>query len=322
MIQANYSCDLHTHTTRSDGADTPQEVIERAAQHGVKILALTDHDIVPEDRFTDEAGNERSLKEFAASLGVTLILGTEISCDTEVEDVHIICLGCNWKDAWFQSLEDDVAKSRVVGYKKLIERLNEDGMEISWEEVLHNSGQPIEERHVLKKMIFELMAAKGYAKGWGEAKKLVKNTKRYQIKRKKPDPKKVIAEVHRTGGIAILAHPFLIGERVEKDGMLMELRDYIDGLAEAGLDGIEACYTYDKTSYDGTLTKDEIEKYIRENYGARVKIMSGGSDYHGDQKKGVWNPREIGECGVTEEYFWGNEWLRTLVPDVQIRTLF
>lgn len=303
MIQANYECDLHTHTTRSDGADTPEEVIRRAAGLGMKVLALTDHDIVPKDGYTDEHGRPGSLTGYAASLGITLLLGTEISCDTEVEDVHIICLGCDWKDAWFEGLEDEVAVSRVEGYKKLVERLREDGMEMSWEEVLFNSGQPIEERHVLKKMIFELMAQKGYANSWGEAKMLVKNTKRYQIKRRKPDPKNVIREVHRTGGIAILAHPFLISDEVVKDGRAMDRKSYIDELVEAGLDGIEACYTYDKTSYDGPLTKEEIEAYIRENYEKKVKIMSGGSDYHGDQKKGVPNPREIGECGITETYF-------------------
>ena len=313
VIQADYACDFHTHTTRSDGADTPREVIKRAAGSGVKILALTDHDIVPKDRDSDEEGREISLTDFAASLGVKLLLGTEVSCDTEVEDVHIVCLGCDWKDEWFTSLEKEVAVSRAEGYKKLIRCLNEDGMQITWDEVLYNGGNPIDEQHVLKKMIFELMAQKGYTKSWGEAKLLVKNTERYQIRRRKPDPVKVIREVHRTGGITILAHPFLISDFVVKGQEEMDRRTYIDRLVKAGLDGIEACYTYDKTSYDGALTKEEIEKYIRENYEAEVKIMSGGSDYHGDQKKGVPNPRCIGECGITEEYFYGNKLLAGLV---------
>lgn len=313
MIQADYACDLHTHTTRSDGADTPREVIKRAAESGVRIVALTDHDIVPRDRDTDEEGKEIRLTDFAASLGVKLLLGTEVSCDTEVEDVHIICLGCDWEDEWFINLEKEVAVSRAEGYKKLIERLNEDGMRITWDEVLYNGGKPIEEQHVLKKMIFELMSQKGYAKSWGEAKLLVKNTQNYQIRRRKPDPVKVIREVHRTGGIAILAHPFLISDIVVKGQEEMDRRTYMDRLVKAGLDGIEACYTYDKTSYDGPLAKWEIEKYIRENYEAEVKIMSGGSDYHGDQKKGVPNPRCIGECGITEEYFYGNKLLAGLV---------
>lgn len=54
MIQSVYACDLHTHTTRSDGADTPKEVISRAALKGIRILAITDHDIVPEEFWTEE----------------------------------------------------------------------------------------------------------------------------------------------------------------------------------------------------------------------------------------------------------------------------
>ena len=93
----------------------------------------------------------------------------------------------------------------------------------------------------------------------------------------------------------------------------MTRKAYIDRLVEAGLDGIEACYTYDKTSYEGVLTKSEAEAYIRENYADRVAIMSGGSDYHADQKKGAAHPRELGECGVTEEYFYGNRTLAALL---------
>lgn len=309
MIQSGYECDLHTHTTRSDGADTPEEVIQQAYRRGVKILALTDHDIVPRDSYIDEEGKEKSLREYAAAHNVKLLLGTEISCDTDVDDVHIICLGCDWSDSWFQKMEESVATSRVEGYKELVERLSADGMEITWEQVLENRGQPIEEQHVLKKMIFELMAEKGYTKDWSEAKLLVKNTKKYQVKRKKPDPKEVIAAVHRTGGIAILAHPFLISDIVMMDGEMRTRKAYIDALAEAGLDGIEACYTYDKTSYDGKMTKEEIETYIKENYTEKLKIISGGSDYHADQKKGGSNPRYVGECGITEAYFYGNELL-------------
>lgn len=313
MIHADYTCDLHTHSTRSDGADTPREVIRQAEKNGVKILAITDHDIVPDDTDQESAGGMGTLKEYAASCGVTLLLGTEISCDTDVDDVHIICLGCNWEDKWFKELEHAVAASRVQGYKELIRRLNEDGMEISWEEVLYNSGQPVEEHHVLKKMIFELMAEKGYTKDWSEAKLLVKNTERYQVKRIKPDPETVIEKAHSTGGIAILAHPFLISTRVFRQGKLTDRKSYIDDLINAGLDGIEACYTYDKTSYEGTMSRAEIEAYIRENYGGRVRIMSGGSDYHADQKKGAANPRYVGECGVSDAYFYENPLLAGLI---------
>ncbi|MGC4018967.1 MAG: PHP domain-containing protein [Muricomes sp.] len=313
MVQLVYACDLHTHTTRSDGGETPMEVICQAALRGLRVLAITDHDIVPEEIWTDKNRKEINLREYAKSVHVNLLLGMEVSCETEVEDVHIICLGCDWKYFWFKELETMVAKSRADGYKRLVERLREDGMDITWEEVLDNGGHPVEEAHVLKKMIFELMAGKGFSKNWREAKLLVKNTEKYQIKRQKPDPKEVIREVHQSGGIAILAHPLLISDSVEVNGRRMSRKEYIDELVEAGLDGIEACYTYDKTSYEGTMTKKEAEKYIRDNYSDKVEIMSGGSDYHADGRKGVVNAREPGECGVTTAYFYGNRLLAGLL---------
>lgn len=313
MIQSVYACDLHTHTTRSDGADTPKEVISRAALKGIRILAITDHDIVPEEFWTEENGEKINLREYGDSVNVKLLPGMEVSCETEVEDVHIVCLGCDWSHLWFKAMEQAVSESRIVGYRKLVSYLQEDGIEITWAEVLDNCGHPVEEEYISKKMIFELLARKGFSKTWSDAKLMIRNTERYRIQRQKPDPKEVIREVHRAGGIAILAHPLLIAEQVEVNGHSMSREEYIEKLIEAGLDGIEACYTYDKTSYEGNMTNEEAERYIRERYGYKVKIMSGGSDYHADGKKGVANPRELGECGVTEEYFYKNRLLAGLL---------
>ena len=90
---------------------------------------------------------------------------------------------------------------------------------------------------------------------------------------------------------------------------------YIDRLIRAGLDGIEACYPYSKTSYGGTLTPEQIEREVRERYAGRVSIISGGSDYHADFKKGVKKEkaRNIGECGITLEYFEHNRLLQAIL---------
>ena len=69
-----------------------------------------------------------------------------------------------------------------------------------------------------------------------------------------------------------------------------------------------------KTSYGGTMTKDEIKKEVIERYAGRGLIISGGSDYHADGKKGVKNPREIGECGITREDFMKYEKLVRILP--------
>lgn len=313
--KANYPVDLHSHSNRSDGADTPQELIDHAAKAGVKILAITDHDIRPPMGITLSDGSIMDAVKYAASKGLVLIRGIEVSCETTAEDCHIVCLGCDWDDPWFDYLEKSVVQSKVQSYRELVRRLAEDGMAITWEEVLDNQGHPVHEDHVQKKMIFELMGKKGFTKDWSEAKLLVKNTPRYHIDREKPDPLDVIRAAHHTGGIAIMAHPYLVNEPVTIPAGTMTRAQYIDRLIAGGLDGIEACYTYAKTSYGGSLTPEEIEAEVREHYTNRVQIISGGSDYHADEKKGAKKVRETGECGISLEYFKNNAVLRSLLPE-------
>ena len=334
--RASYLVDLHTHSTRSDGADTPQQLIDHAAALGMKVIAITDHDIRPPKEITVEAadvGNgalmEKTVMEktdaggsiladpvdYARSKGLQLLRGIEISCETTAEDCHLVCLGCDWEDPFFNDLERAVVESKIGSYRELVRRLDADGMHMTWEEVLENGGNPVSQEQVQKKMIFELIARKGYQKDWSTAKLMVKNTPSYQILREKPDPVQVIRQVHRCGGIVIMAHPYLVNEPVRLSSGTMDRAAYIDRLIEAGLDGIEACYPYSKTSYGGSMTPEQIEDEVRERYSGRVAIISGGSDYHADFRKGVppAKARIIGECGITLEYFQQNPLLQKVL---------
>lgn len=95
-----------------------------------------------------------------------------------------------------------------------------------------------------------------------------------------------------------MAHPYLVEEPVWYNGDKVTREAYIGKLIECGLDGIEVRYTYDKTSYRGRMTKDEIADDVIRLYGNRVAILSGGSDYHGESREQVGNPRKLGEEGV------------------------
>ena len=207
---ANYECDLHGHTNRSDGNDSPVEYIRHAVHRGVKILAITDHDIVPPEMIELGGGKRQEITAYAKGIGVELLRGIEISCETYIDDVHLVCLGCDWNAPYFKELDEFTINSKVNSYRKLIDLLNEQGMEMTWEEVLQNNGYPVQEQFVQKKMIFELMARKGYMESWKEAKLYVKNSKEVSVKREKPDAVSVIKEIHKLGGIIILAHPYLI----------------------------------------------------------------------------------------------------------------
>lgn len=311
MQKATYECDLHSHTIRSDGNDTPQELVDAAAAAGVKILALTDHDIIA-PKTIEVDGKTVDLVQYAADKGVTLLPGIEFSCDTIVEDVHIVALGCNWEHPFFEEEYRNSIVSKIDGYKALCRLLTQDGMPIDWQADILLNGQR-GESGVQRKMIFEAMAQKGYVREWSDAKLLVKNTPEYSVKRKKPDPVHIISKIHEAGGIAILAHPYLISEeQVEIDGKPVSRAAYIERLIAAGLDGMEASYPYDKTSYGEGKTREAVEAEVRAAYEKRLDVMSGGSDYHNEGKKGSKNPRNLGECGVTMAYFRQNPVLARL----------
>lgn len=308
-----YLCDLHMHTNRSDGSDSPKELIDNAADLGMAVIAITDHDIRPPATITTDDGVV-DITDYARSKGLLLLRGIEISCETDIEDTHIVGFGCDWSSPYFDKLEESVINSKIDSYKKLITALNAGGFAITWEEVLGNNGSPVPEEAIQKKMLFELMARKGFVKSWSDAKLLMKNTPQYQINREKPTAASAIQAIRDTGGISILAHPYLIADTVIYKGDSISRDQFIRSLIAVGLNGIEANYTYDKTSYGGSMTKDQIAKEVTERYGALVDLISGGSDYHADQKKGVVNARAIGEAGIDVDYFHSNRFLKKYHP--------
>jgi len=305
-----FPCDLHCHTVRSDGNDTPQELIDQAAALGLVALGITDHDITPPLMLQLADGHEVDSVEYAAGRGLRLLLGYEFSCDTWVDDVHICGYRLDWNHPDVLAEVEAAERSKSRAYEELCERLTESGMPMDWEaDILHYTGpdgKPAtrEPTDVQRKHIFEAMAAKGYAPTWSEAKILVRDNPRLNVQRRKIDPKEAIALIHRAGGVAVLAHPHLIDAVIDVPDRPRQTRDeYIDGLIAAGLDGIEIRYTYDKTTYKGTATPEEIEAEVRSRYAGRLRILSGGSDYHADHRKGAKKVRALGERGLTVAEF-------------------
>jgi len=309
-IAPKYPCDLHCHTTRSDGSDSPKELIDNAAERGMYAIAITDHDINPPNEVELADGQKIEITKYADQKGVILVPGYEFSTDTWVDEVHICGYNLDWTHPHLIEEVNLAARSKSDAYKELCERLVYLGIKVDWEaDILHYStlegmAAVRKPEEVQRKHIFEAIAAKGYAQTWSEAKLMVRDNPDLNVRRRKIDPMYAIQLIHRCGGVAILAHPYLIDENVMVYGQIaMSRTDYIDRLITAGLDGIEVRYSYDKTTYKGSLSPEEIEIETREMYAGRVRILSGGSDYHADHKKGVKNPRTIGERGLTIEEF-------------------
>ena len=302
-----YECDLHCHTNRSDGNNTPKELIDRAVSLGMKAIAITDHDIVPPETVNADGG-EVSIGAYAKHRGLVLLRGCEFSADTYVNDVHIIGYELDWSAPAIHQEMERAKLSKSEAYRKLCVILTNKGIPIDFDnEILRYTDRKgvVRQRDpedVQRKFIFEKMAEKGFAASWGAAKILVQNDPELNVRREKIDPLRAIKLIHDCGGLAVLAHPHLIDEVVEAPGLgKMTRTEYIERLIAHGLDGIEARYTYNKTSYKGHNTVEEIEREIKEKYGDRL-YLSGGSDYHGS-KPGTVDPREIGEAGISYEQF-------------------
>ncbi len=313
MMKTKYLCDMHTHTIRSDGNDTPCELIDIAAALGLKALVLSDHDIRPPSTI-DVSGQKIDPVKYAAEKGLIFIPGIEFSCDTLNDDVHIVGMGCDFDIPDFTEAEHQAELSKVNGYRRLTEVLCENGIFVTWDDILHGGNREKKPEEVQRKHIFEEIAKKGYSASWSDAKLLVRDNPVYNVKREKIDPLIAVGIIHRSGGLAILAHPFLIDEIVQVDGENMSRAEYIDRLIHAGLDGIEACYPYDKTSYKGVLSNEQLEEIVIREYGNRVAILSGGSDYHDDAKKGTVKARQLGESGISWEYFSSHPLFKRFLP--------
>lgn len=316
MTKAPYECELHAHTVCSDGNDTPYELIENASARGIRVLALTDHDVIPPESVVLPNGETREITSYASERGICLIRGVEFSCETDIEDVHLLGLACDWTAPELIEQARLIVESKEEAYTETIRRLNERGYAMTMDEVLTVGNHKIPLADLQKKRIFDVLAQKGYAKDWSEAKLLVREDKYFAVKRKKPSVLDIIDIVHRAGGIAILAHPYLIDETVLWQGEKVPRWTVLDALIAHSLDGMEVRYTYDKTICKDTRPREVIWEEVRGRIAGRV-FASGGSDYHNDAKKGAKNPRELGECGLTMEEFLAIPKLKALyVPPV------
>ena len=250
--------DLHTHSNISDGTDSPRELINKAHAHGLKVVALTDHDSIAG---WDEASS-------ALRQGLDLVLGSEISCQTE-DGVSVHMLGLLF-DPLHAELQEVLAQTRDNRYSRMsriLMRLNENGFEISMEEVLEqlSEGATLGRPHLA-----DALVAKGYAKSRDEIfEKFLHNNSPYYVAHYSPTPEKAIQLIKSAGGVAVIAHPMasLRGRVVSVDSFA--------SYAEAGLDGIEV--------YHRDHSADQ--RSLLENIALDLELVrTGSSDYHGNGK--------------------------------------
>lgn len=255
--------DLHTHTNASDGTDSPSELIDKAINRGINILALTDHDTT---RGWSEASS--ALLNHSSQSSMKLVLGAEISCQDE-NGISIHMLGLLF-DPDYQPLYEVLERTRENRHsrmERIIARLNEAGIDITLDEV---NAQRKGDATLGRPHLADALVARGHVASRDEAfAALLHNKSKFYINHYSPSPVETIKLIKAAGGVAVIAHP-LASQRGRTISM-----DLFESLISAGLDGIEVDHRDHSESEKSELLRFAIENEL---------IVTGSSDYHGTGK--------------------------------------
>jgi predicted metal-dependent phosphoesterase TrpH len=251
--------DFHAHSHVSDGTHTPSELVALAAEAGVSVLALTDHD--------DLAGIPEA-QACAHDRGLELMTGVEISVAESERQMHILGLGVDSDDPQLMAMLSGIRDRRQRRAERIVGHLRELGVELESDAV--QSVGAIGRVHIAR----ALVAA-------GACGTIDQAFRRF-IGRGRPayepsagvEAREAIGRIHDAGGIASLAHPPM-SAGVDAPG---GLESFVERLAREGLDAVEIQHPGVKRPQRKRLRK------IARQFGL---IETGGSDFHGDTKPGV-----------------------------------
>ncbi|MBI1737274.1 MAG: PHP domain-containing protein [Candidatus Rokubacteria bacterium] len=242
--------DLHSHTTASDGALSPRALVREAVKHGVRVLAITDHD--------STEGLAEAFDEATHHPGLTIVPGLEINCDVPGGEVHVLGYCVDHEAGWFQEFLREQRAERVARVHRIAGRLADLGLPIDPAAVfaICKEGSPG------RPHVAQVMVNRGYVGSVKEAfDRYLHANGPANVPRKRLTPADAVRVIRRARGVPVIAHPGL----AKRDDMIPEL-------VEAGLLGIETYYAEHSPA--------EVRAYLDlcDRYGL---VATGGSDFHG-----------------------------------------
>jgi predicted metal-dependent phosphoesterase TrpH len=250
--------DLHTHTTSSDGTDTPHQLVNKAIVQGLEVLGIADHDTT--------AGWQEATQALRGSL--KLALGAEISCLTnDGISVHMLGMLFDPNHQEMQTVLEETRDGRLPRMRKMIEKMRLEGMDISIEDV--ENAMPVGAT-MGRPHLADALVAKKIVKSRDEAfVDLLHNESRFYVSHAAPTPIEAISLIRRAGGVAVIAHPF-----ASRRGQVLRSDDFQD-LVAAGLNGIEVDHRDQNPDERAMLRTIATELDL---------VITGSSDYHGTGK--------------------------------------
>ncbi|MDD4732751.1 MAG: PHP domain-containing protein [Desulfovibrio sp.] len=265
--------DLHAHTTASDGTLRPSELVALAKKNRLTAVAVTDHDTLSGLEEALEAGRE---------LDQEVIPGCELSVGEGKHSMHIVGLWLRPDSPRLQEALDFVIQERGNRNHKIIAKLNELGLKIDYDEVKALAGGTVGRPHMAqvllrKKLVGSITEA--FAKYLG-------NDGAAYVPRTRLSPARALELLRAEGATPILAHPYLLGLT------LSALEERLRELMALGLEGMEVYYTEHP---------NDIRRAYRGLADRLGLLVSGGSDFHGSVKPGIFLGRGKGDLHVDDE---------------------
>ncbi|SNS88141.1 PHP domain-containing protein [Rhodococcoides kyotonense] len=252
--------DLHTHSSASDGTDTPTELVHAAAAAGLDVVALTDHDTT--------SGWDEAVA--AAPAGLTVVRGMEMSCEGRGEDgnpvaVHLLAYLFDPNDPAFAAERRRLRAERVARIRVMAERLAVDYPTIEPDAILAACGPSAGRPHLARALVDLGAVASVQAAFDGP----LKTDSPYYVAKIDTPLERAVELIGAAGGVSVVAHA-----RARLRGRLLDL-DHIRELVGHGLGGLEV----EHADHDASDTK-----ILRELTEELDLIATGSSDYHGENK--------------------------------------
>lgn len=259
--------DLHMHTTFSDGALSPQELLEQASRAGLTIVSITDHDNV--GAFDDAI-------PLGKRMGIEVIPGVELSASIEDRDIHILGYFIDYTSARFREFIAVFRAERVKRAERIVEKLNGLNVPLRIEAVMDLAGPgSVGRPHIANALVEE-----GLASTYHDAfNKYIGTGKPAYEKKFHISPREAIELISSAGGLSFVAHP---GNNIDEDILTRLIRDGVDGI-----EVVHPSHSPERVSYYSGI----VSEYFL--------LASGGSDFHGGRRN---DHDALGKWVIPEEY--------------------
>jgi predicted metal-dependent phosphoesterase TrpH len=253
--------DLHAHTTASDGTLTPAQLVRLASEKGLEALAVTDHDTLAGLEEAHATGRE---------LGVEIVNGVELAVEHPGR-FHMLAYEFDPEFAPLKERLIYIQDFRANRNRKMVEKMQEYGLDITWEEVEAESGGDL----IARPHMALALKRKGIVRSAQEAFDLyLKDDGPCYVPKIVMTDEEAIGLVKDAGGVAVVAHPLTL-----KLGTGKELEAELRRLMKLGLGGVEVRYPQHGPEETEALSA------LADRLGL---VQTGGSDFHGEPKPDVF----------------------------------